>query len=509
MAQFISGSVLILFVVLIVWIGVISRNKATTVEGFFLGGRKIGPWLSAFAYGTTYFSAVIFVGYAGMFGWNTGVGGMWIGLGNGLIGCLLAWVVLAKPTRRMTHKLSARTVPELLERRYLSRGMKLYAAVIIFIFLVPYAASVYKGLGALFSSIFGASPTICIAIVAVITAVYLVLGGYVATALNDLIQGIIMVVGLAAMIAILVTRPEVGGFVEGTARLAAINPELTNFFSMSNFKILLPNIILTSLGVWGMPQMVHKYYAIKDVGSIKTATIVATFFSLFIGVGAYFNGSLSRLFIQANDKGLPNVEGGFDGVIPKLLMDILGQGFFQNILLGVIMLLLLSASMSTLASVVLSSSSAVSIDLIQEIKHDISQKAQLIILRVLCLTFVGFSYIFATMNISFIVNLMSFSWGIVAGSFIGPYLWGLYCKWITKAGAWAGLLSGLSVVSIMLIYNTSTIGFNAAKGLAPIMGISAMFVSLAVVPLVSLATRKYETAHTDFVFSVAADEAAA
>ncbi|MDR0570821.1 MAG: sodium:solute symporter [Clostridiales Family XIII bacterium] len=501
MAQIISLVVLLLFISIIVAIGLFSTKKAMTVDGFLLGGRKIGPWLSAFAYGTTYFSAVIFVGYAGMFGWTVGFSGIWIGIGNALLGCLLAWLVLAKPTRKLTHALNARTIPELFERRYLSRGMKLYSAVIIFVFLVPYAAGVYKGLGALFSSIFvGAPPSVCIAIVAVITAVYLVLGGYVATSLNDFIQGVIMVVGLIAMIALLLTRPEVGGLAAGSMKLAAIDHNLTDMFSPSNLKVLLPNILLTSFGVWGMPQMVHKYYAIKDEQSIKTATVVSTLFALFIGGGAYFSGALSKLFINADAAGMPDVAGGYDGVVPSVLMTVLGEGIFQNIVLGVIMLLLLSASMSTLSAIVLSSSSAVSIDLVQEVKPNISPGRQLLIMRALCLVFVAASFIFATMNISFIVNLMSFSWGVVAGSFIGPYIWGLYCRWVTKPGAWAGLLSGLATVAVMLVYNTALSGFNAAKSLAPIMGVSAMCVSLVAVPLVSLATRKYDDEHLGRIF---------
>jgi SSS family transporter len=478
-----------------------SARKALTIEGFLLGGRKVGPWLSAFSYGTTYFSAVIFVGYAGMFGWTIGLAGIWIGIANALLGCLLAWIVLARPARRMTHSLNARTIPELFAGRYRSKGMKRYAAVIIFIFLVPYAAGVYKGLGVLFSSIFtGVSPTFCIAMVAVLTGIYLVLGGYVATAMNDLIQGLIMVVGLAAMIAILLGRPEVGGFAGAAQNLSAIDENLVGFFGGAGIKQLIPNILLTSFGVWGMPQMVHKYYAVKDESSIRIATIVSTLFALFIGGGAYFTGALGRLFIPAADGGAPAVADGYDGVVPAMLMSALGDGIFPNIVLGVILLLLLSASMSTLSSIVLSSSSAISIDLIQEFRPDIKQKPQLIITRCLCLLFIVLSFIFATMNISFIVNLMSFSWGIVAGSFIGPFLWGLYGRWITKAGAWAGLLAGVVTVGALLLYFTSATGFAAAKSLAPQMGVTAMAVSLIAVPLVSLFTKKFDAAHTEKIF---------
>jgi SSS family solute:Na+ symporter/sodium/proline symporter len=343
--------------------------------------------------------------------------------------------------------------------------------------------------------------------VALLTGIYLVLGGYVATAMNDLIQGIIMVAGLIAMVAILLSRPEVGGFSGAVENLSAIRENLVDFFGGANIKVLIPNILLTSFGVWGMPQMVHKYYAIKDEGSIRIATIVSTVFALIIGCGAYFTGALGRLFVPVADGGVPDVAGGYDGVVPAMLMSALGNGVFPNIILGVILLLLLSASMSTLSSIVLSSSSAISIDLIQEIRPDIRQKPQLIITRFLCLLFIVFSFIFATMNISFIVNLMSFSWGVVAGSFIGPFLWGLYGKWITKAGAWAGLLSGIVVVGGALVYFSSISSFAIAKSLAPQMGVAAMAASLVVVPLVSLFTKKFDKTHTEKIFG-RADRAA-
>lgn len=503
MTQIIATISLVVFVAIMLFVGIISTKKAGTIEGFFLGGRSIGPWLSAFSYGTTYFSAVIFIGYAGMFGWNIGLSSIWIGVGNAVIGCLLAWIFLAKRVRRMTRTLDSRTMPEFFSARYDSRGMKIYAAIIIFLFLVPYAAGVYKGLGTLFSAIFiGASPVTCMLIVAILTGIYLILGGYVATATNDLIQGLIMIVGIISMILIVVTRPEVGGFAAAYEKLANIDPQLVDFTGGSNFKFLITNICLTSFGVWGLPQMVHKYYAIKDEKSIKTATIVSTLFATLIGCGAYFTGSLSRLFIKANDSGLPDVAGGFDSVIPSLLMKALTENVFSTIILSVIMLLLLSASMSTLSSLVLSSSSAVSIDLVQEVHPDINPKSQVLLMRSLCLIFIALSFIFATINISFIVNLMSFSWGVVAGSFIGPFLWGLYSKKITKAGAWSGMLCGLVVVGGMITYYSMTAGFAVAKSMSPIFGVTAMAVSCIIVPLVSSFTKKFSNDHNNNVFKI-------
>lgn len=509
MTQVIATIALVVFAISMLVIGVLSIRRTQTMEGFLLGGRNMGPWISAFAYGTSYFSAVVFIGYAGMHGWKIGLGSLWIGIGNALIGCYLAWKLLARRTRNMTHKISASTTPEFLEKRYNSKGMKIYAAVVIFVFLVPYAATVYKGLGVLFSSIFpGATEVTCMLIVAALTAIYLVLGGYVATAINDFVQGIIMLVGVVLLVFAIVYRPEVGGFVSLFEKLAAVEPsemipqggaQLVNIWGGSSFRFLLTNILLTSVGVWGLPQMVHKYYTISDESQIHKATVISTLFALVIGVGAYFVGLNAHLFIEADASGAP--AGGFDNVIPTILMRALTGNVALNILLSVIMLLLLSASMSTLSGIVLMSSSSISVDIIKALKPDIKNNTQMLIMRVLCLIFVALSFIFATLNISFIVNIMSFSWGVIAGSFIGPYIWGLYSKKITKAGAWGGTLSGVIVVGALLVIFSITNGFEAAKGFAPEFGVAAMAVSLIVVPIVSKFTKKFDQSFIDGVFN--------
>ncbi len=503
--QVVTVAALIIFAIAMVVIGVYSSKKTKTIDGFLLGGREIGAWVSAFAYGTSYFSAVIFVGYAGQHGWNIGLGSIWIGVGNAVLGCLLAWQILAKRTRTMTHTISAKTMPEFFEGRYDCTGLKIFAAVIIFVFLVPYSAAVYKGLGSMFSAIFpGVSNNVWMLIIAVLTACYLVLGGYVATAYTDFVQGIIMIIGVFAMVIAIVNNNAVGGFTHFMQNLAAVpdngdgitGAQLTSWFGGSSFKFLCVNILLTSFGTWGLPQMVNKYYAIKDVKSIKQAKLISTAFSLIIGCGAYFIGSLSRLVL--NNK-LP--EGGVDSVIPQTLLTALGDpNILTTIILAVILILLLSASMSTLSSIVLSSASAISVDLIPTFKKDFASRTQVLVTRGLCLLFVALSYIFATGNITIIVNIMSFSWGIVSGCFIGPYVWGIYSKKVTKAGAWAGMICGFLTVAVTTIVLTCGADFSAAAKKAPEMGCAAMAVSLIVVPLVSAFTPKFSKEHIDRVF---------
>jgi len=495
--QNIAGIALVLFAVLMVWIGIKSYGKTKTMQGFLLGGRKIGAWMSAFAYGTSYFSAVIFIGYAGKTGWNIGLGGIWVGIGNALLGSALAWLLLAKRTHRMTRTLNATTMPEFFSTRYKSPKMKIYSALIIFIFLLPYAASVYMGLGYLFNAIFPGVPVeVCMVIIAVLSAFYLVLGGYVATTITDFIQGIIMLVGIVVMIVCIVTNPTVGGVAAGLRELNNIDANLTHIFGGVNWLTLLSTVLLTSFGTWGLPQMVHKFYAIKDDAAIKKGTIIATLFAAIIGVGAYFSGIFGRLFMNNT---LP--AEGYDKIVPDMLIAALGNDMFGNIVLSVILLLILSASMSTLSSVVLASSSAISVDLLEQVKPDVDKKKQMLLMRSLCCIFVVLSCLCAIGKISFIIALMSFSWGTVSGCFIGPYVWGLYSKKVTKAGAWSGMIGGLVTVLSLVIVTTVTSGFGVATANSPLYGVIAMVVSMIIVPLVSVFTRKMDRADVDAAFS--------
>ena len=489
-------------------IGIISYGKSKTLDGFLIGGRNIGAWATAFAYGTTYFSAVVFVGYAGQHGWNIGIGSIWIGVGNAVLGCLLSWLLLANRTRKMTKHLDAKTMPELFEKRFGSKAMKIFSAIIIFIFLVPYSAAVYKGLGSLFSAIFpGVETWVWMLLIAFLTAIYLVAGGYVATAYTNLVQGVVMLVGVVCLVIAVINHGNVGGIsglIENLGSFESLpgdpNPttgdQLTSIFGGSAFKFLCVNIMLTSFGTWGLPQMVSKFYAIKDTAAIKRGTIISTIFCVVIGCGAYLIGSTSRLILGGE---LP--EGGIDAVIPALLMKVLGGNTLGIVLLAIIMILLLAASMSTLVSVVLTSASAVSVDLIPAVRKKATKpETQMILTRLFCLAFVICSFVFATQNIPIIVSLMSFSWGVISGCFIGPYVWGLFSKKITKIGAFAGMLAGLLTVGGATLVISLTSSFSAAAAKSPEMGVIAMAVSLVVVPLVSVLTKNKDKERVNEIF---------
>ncbi|MBR4888706.1 MAG: sodium:solute symporter, partial [Clostridia bacterium] len=310
---------LAVYAVVMALIGCISYGKSKNLDSFLIGGRKIGAWSTAFAYGTSYFSAVVFIGYAGQHGWNIGLGAIWIGVGNAILGCLLSWFLFANRTRKITKKLNSRTMPDYFEKRYNAKGMKILAAVIIFVFLVPYSAAVYKGLGSLFSAVFpGVETWVWMLMIAVLTSVYLVAGGYTATAYSNLVQGVVMIVGVVCLVAAVLGHGSVGGIGGLLQNLRSFeslpgdpNPitgsQLTSIFGGSSFRFLCFNIMLTSFGTWGLPQMIGKFYAIKDTAAIKRGTVISTVFCIVIGCGAYLIGSASRLILGGQ---LP--EGGID-----------------------------------------------------------------------------------------------------------------------------------------------------------------------------------------------------
>ncbi|MBD8973753.1 MAG: sodium:solute symporter, partial [Clostridiales bacterium] len=454
--MFIKIVLLLVFFAVMIGVGVYSRKHATNVNDFVLGGRGVGPWLTAFAFGTSYFSSVVFVGYAGQFGWKYGLASTWIGLGNAFIGSLLAWLVLGRRTRVMTQRLDAKTMPEFFGTRFQSKSLRIAGSVIAFVFLVPYTASIYNGLSRLFGMAFDIDYKVCIIVMALLTGVYVIVGGYMATAWNDFIQGIIMLIGICAVIGAVLNGQ--GGFLNAIKELSMINADdvavpalqggqglLASFFGPDPLN-LLGVVILTSLGTWGLPQMVHKFYAIKDEKAVKTGTIISTFFAIIISGGCYFLGGFGRLF---DCSAIYNPDGSiaYDSIVPQMLSTL------PDLLIGIVIVLVLSASMSTLSSLVLTSSSTLTLDFLKEsVAKNMGDKTQLIVMRVLVAGFIILSVVLALNPPMFIAQLMGVSWGALAGAFLAPFMYGLYSKKITKAAVWASYIVGVGItVSNMFI----------------------------------------------------------
>lgn len=490
---------LVLFFGVMIGVGVYCKKTATDVNGFVLGGRSVGPWLTAFAYGTSYFSAVIFVGYAGQFGYKYGVAATWIGLGNAFIGSMLAWRILGRRTRIMTQHLNSATMPEFFGERFKSKPLKIAASFIVFVFMIPYTASLYNGLSRLFGMAFDIDYTVCIIIMAILTAIYVIVGGYMATAVNDFIQGIIMLFGIVTIIlAVLNTK---GGFMAALDGMANVQDASTttpgvfaSFFGPDPIN-LLGVVILTSLGTWGLPQMVQKFYAIKSEKAITKGTIISTLFAIVVAGGCYFLGGFGRLFSDKIEMNGDKIV--YDSIIPSMLSDL------SPVLIGLTVILVLSASMSTLSSLVMTSSSTLTIDVIKgNVVKKMDEKKQVFCIRALIVVFIAISVVIAIVQykstVTFIAQLMGVSWGAMAGAFLAPFLYGLYWKRTNKYGCMASFIFGAG----FMLYNMFFASTLPEILRSPInAGAFVMIAGLIIVPVVSLLTKKPDEKVVEEVFS--------
>ncbi len=496
--MFLKVALLIIFFAVMIWVGWYYKSTARSVNDFVIGGRDVGPWLTAFSYGTSYFSAVVFVGYAGQFGWKYGISATWAGIGNALIGSLLAWVVLGRRTRIMTQFYDSATMPEFFGSRFNSKAIRIVSSAIIFVFLIPYTASLYNGLSRLFGLAFNIDYVWCILMMAVLTAIYVIAGGYMATAMNDFIQGIIMIFGIIAVIwAVLSVN---GGFNQAILDLSYVNdPEVsmqagafTSFFGPDLIN-LIGVVLLTSLGTWGLPQMVGKFYAIKDEDAINKGMVISTIFAFIVAGGSYFLGGFGRLYSNSIDI----ATDGFDAIVPSMVSGL------PDFLIALVVVLVLSASMSTLSALVLTSSSTLTLDLLKgNVIKNMDNKQQVLWIRGLIVVFIAISAFLAIIqyrsSVTFIAQLMGISWGALAGAFLGPLIWSLYSKRTSLISCWVSF--AFSVIVMLLDILVPTIFPPLLQ--SPInCGVLCMLVSLIIVPIVSLFTKPPTGAHIDEAFA--------
>jgi SSS family solute:Na+ symporter len=370
--------------------------------------------------------------------------------------------------------------------------------VITFIFLVPYTASLYNGLSRLFAMAFGADFTVCIVLMAILTAIYVITGGYRATAANDFIQGIIMLVGIVAVIAAVLGVN--GGFMPSLEALARVeDPSVsaapgifTSFFGPAPID-LLGVVALTSVGTWGLPQMVQKFYSIKSEKNINTGTVVSTIFAVFISGGCYFLGGFGRLFSD----GASVKAGGFDSIIPSMLSG------FSDPLIGIVIVLVFAASISTLSSLVMTSASTFTLDFLKDnIVKDMDERTQLFSIRLLIAVFIAVSSAIATVQykggITFIAQLMGVSWGALSGAFLAPFLFGLYWRRTTGVSVWCSFIFAAAFMLSNIFFRGS---FPAILQSPINAGAFTMLAGLVIVPAVSLLTPRPEPALVERCFS--------
>lgn len=467
--------VLSLYALIIIIVGLRSMRQTRSTTDFVLGGGKVGAIFSAFSYATAYFSAVLFIGFAGKIGWSFGLSSLWIGVFNSLVGVFLVWLLLAWPVKQQTIQLNCSTMTEFLEKRYNSKFLKIVASLIIFIFLIPYSAAVFMGLSYLFEVSLGFPFLYVLIAIGFFTAFYVTLGGYRSMAILDAFFGIIMIISVVLLIAFNLIKS--GGLSPILDTLKQTNQELVAVVGPPGILHLLSIIILTSVAPFAMPQLVQKFYAIRDKTAIKRGAFISATFALIVGTTAYFLGASTRFFISANSHPHLFSDGKplFDYLMPEFLTIIL-----PNALHVVVLLLLLSASMSTLASLVLISSATFVKDFYFEVfDKKLNDKKITLFMRFISVIFVFLAVFFAAVEVDVIVEILGISWGAIGSFFLGPFIWGVFSKKVNKSIAFFSGFVALGIC-VVLYFN----GFSS-----PIAGSIGMLMSL-LLPFVALIVKK-------------------
>ena len=333
----------------------------------------------------------------------------------------------------------------------------------------------------------------------------MIIGGYKATAMNDFIQGIIMLFGIVAVIIAVLNAQ--GGLATAVDKLAAIpsdadpaaNGGFASWFGPDPWG-LLGVVILTSLGTMGLPQMVGKFYSITDESAIRRGTVISTIFAFIVAGGCYFLGGFGRLYEPVINEATGKI--AFDSIVPAMLITL------PDILIALVVLLVLSASMSTLASLVLTSSSTMTLDLIYRDKKALPgeveegsiddvvseriERRKVVIMRVLIVFFIVISLMIALNPPTFIAQLMGISWGALAGAFLAPFMLGLYWRGVTTTSVWACFIWGVGLTVVNMLLGNPINPINC--------GAIAMVGGFPVVLLVSLVTPKLSQVDVDRMF---------
>jgi SSS family solute:Na+ symporter/sodium/proline symporter len=475
--------VIAIYAIMIVLVGIYGLRKTKSFNDFFLGGGNVGPWMSAFSYGTAYFSAVLFIGFAGNIGWNFGLSSLWIAFFNAIVGVFLVWALFGWKIKSMSQEYGVATMSEFLEKRYSSSFLKLAAVIVIFIFLIPYSAAVFMGLSYLFETSFSIQYWQALLFMGIFTAIYIVLGGYKSIALIDMIFGIIMTFSVIILFFFATSKGE--GIPNITDSLAAIQPKLSKPIGPPGFWPLFSLVFLTSVAPFAMPQLVQKFYAIRDRKSVRIGMFASTIFAVLIGGVAYFLGSTTRIFLTPNSN--PNVFSNGSPVIDKLMPELL-TSIIPSSLSVIILLLILSASMSTLAALVLISSSSITKDFYAGfIKRNASDKSLTAMMRVMSGIFVLLAVLLALVEFDVIVEILGISWGAIGSFFLGPFVWGLFSKKVNRYGAISSALIGLGTCLTLYFMGLSVEAGTKVPWYfsSPGAGTIGMLVSLIVNPVFS------------------------
>ena len=494
-----------LYLIGMVVIGILFSNKNNSVGDFYLGGRKLGPIVTAMSAEASDMSSWLLMGLPGVALLCGTAEASWTAIGLA-VGTYINWLIVAKRLRTYTQKCEAITLPEFFQNRYRdgSHSLMGIAALIILIFFVPYTASGFAACGKLFNSLFDIDYHAAMIISAVVIILYTSIGGFLAASTTDLIQSIVMTIALVVIVIFGINTA--GGF-DAVIENAK---ELPGYFSLTLTRnaaegtaspyapLTIVSTLAWGLGYFGMPHILLRFMAIKDSRKIKTSRRIASVWvvismaiAVFIGLvgnALTANGSLEE--IATSDQA--------ERIVIKLAQLLNQHGLAAAIVAGLVLAGILASTMSTADSQLLTASSGMSENILKGVfKMKLSDKASMIAARVVLVVIAALAVVLAWDQESSVFAIVSFAWAGFGATFGPVVLTALFWKRSNRWGALAGMVSGGIMVFVwkyLIAPNCAGwgLGFLNVYELLP-----AFVVALMAIVVVSLITKKPEAEITE------------
>jgi SSS family solute:Na+ symporter len=468
--------VILIYTFILGYTGYVAWRRTKTAEEFMVAGRTTHPYIMAMSYGATFISTAAIVGFGGIAG-QYGMGILWLVFFNILIGIFIAFVLFGKKTRKMGHNLGALTFPEFLSRRFDSKFIQYFSGFVIFIGMPLYASVVLIGAARFMETTLKMDFHLAIIIMAVIVALYVVLGGIKGVMYTDALQGTIMFLGMIFLV--LATYYLLGGITEShqaLTNMASMIPESvravggtgwTSFPTLGSpfWWTLVSTIILgVGIGVLAQPQLVVRFMTVKSNKELNRGVLIGGIFIFVITGSAYMVGSLSNVFFfqQTGQIAVQVAQGNIDKIIPIFINSALPEWFTY-----LFMLTLISAVMSTLSSQFHVQGTSMGRDIYETIfnkkgEHSVTITRIGILLAVIIALFLAF-----ILPGSIIAQGTALFFGICAAAFLSAYICALFWKRATKNGVIAGMVLGTltSLFWLLFVYGKTATSLGILKAL--------------------------------------------
>ena len=472
---------------------IFSKNNGDSTD-FYLGGRKMGPFITAMSAEASDMSSWLLMGLPGLAYLSGICEPFWTALGLG-IGTYLNWLLVSRRLRRYSSNINAYTIPQFFSKRFHDdkNVLSAIAALVIIIFFVPYTASGFSACGKLFNSLFGVNYVVAMVVSALIITGYTVLGGFKAVSTTDFIQSCVMTLALVVVLGFGINVAGGWNVVIDNAKALPGHISLTQFYDASTGSaasyggvIAIISTMAWGLGYFGMPHILLRFMAIEDEAKLKLSRRVASVWVFIAMAAAIVIGLVGLGVTKVGALDYLDSSASAETIIVKLAGLISEHGMFAAVLAGLILAGILAATMSTADSQMLAAASSVSENIIVEFMgKKMDEARKLLIARIAIIIIAVFGVIFALDPNSSVFRIVSFAWAGFGGAFGALMLCALFWKRTTREGALAGMIAGGAMVFIWKFLIKPLGGVFSIYELLP-----AFLVSLIVIIVVSLLTKE-------------------